>query len=322
MRGERDFEEPQFARRMTFLGAAAWSLGLGLVAGVLMELTESARPGAGLDLVNLTACRVVATSAFLFAILRIYSPEASVRDMLGIRPVSVSGSLLAGVCGGLLYPGLTLIDDAIFKRYPLAAEELERLDKLTNVSTRGGRAVLFVAFALLIPVCDEIFFRGVIFRALRRGRAEGMAVLASALLSAIAQGDPRLMPTGLVLGLLVAWVRGKSGSIVPAPRARGDGGGAAGAVRAGARGARRRGEGGRGVRGGGGGLRVGSGPDFCERWASGGGEVARRVRPGSGGVTLSAAPRAARSRSARRSQAPPPARARLRRPSARRALER
>jgi membrane protease YdiL (CAAX protease family) len=213
-------EEPRAARRMTFLGAAAWSLGLGLVSGVLRDLTESARPGAAFDLVNLTVCEVVAFSLFLFVMLRLYAPLASIRDVLALRPVSPLATGLALAVGALLAPGLSIVDDAITRRFPLSAEESELWGKLVDVSSRSERLVLFASCALVIPLCEELFFRGLLFRGLRRGRAEGLAVVASALLYALARGvDPRFLPTGLVLGLLASWLRGRSGSIVPAAAA-------------------------------------------------------------------------------------------------------
>ena len=216
MPGDDELDEPRPARRMTFLAAAAWSLGLGLVASVLAEITESARPGAAMDLVNLTACRVVASSIFLFAILRVYAPEASIRDMLGVRAVSPIATVLAAAVGALLYPGLSLLDDFIYTRFPLSAEETDFLEKLTNVTSRGERFALFASFALVLPICEELFFRGVLFRGLRRGRPEGIAVVGAALLFGLSRGDLRSFPTAFVLGLTTAWMRGRSGTIAPA----------------------------------------------------------------------------------------------------------
>ena len=211
-----DFDPPRSARRMTFLAAAAWSLGLGLVASLLVGITESARPGASLDLVNITACRVVASSVMLFVMLRVYAPDSSIRDVLGARPVSVLAGGLAIAVGALLSPGLAIVDDAVYARFPLPAEETDLLEKLMNVTSRGERFVLFASFVLVIPLCEELFYRGVLFRALRRGRPEGLAVLGTALLYALSRGDVRSLPTGLVLGLLTTWLRGRSGSLIPA----------------------------------------------------------------------------------------------------------
>jgi membrane protease YdiL (CAAX protease family) len=211
-----DFDEPRPAPRMTFLAAAAWSLGLGIAASVLVLITEGARPGAASDLVNLTVCRLVACLLFLFVMLRIYAPNASIRDVLGLRSVSIIAGVLAAAVGALVSPGLSLIDDAIYARYPLPAEETDLLEKLMNVTSRGERFVLFASFVLVIPLCEELFYRGVLFRALRRGRPEGLAVLGTALLFALSRGDPRSLPTGLVLGLMTTWLRGRSGSLFPA----------------------------------------------------------------------------------------------------------
>jgi membrane protease YdiL (CAAX protease family) len=68
----------------------------------------------------------------------------------------------------------------------------------------------------VIPLGDQLFFNGIVFRGLRRGQAEGLAVLGSAALYALSRGDLRSLPTGLVLGLFAAWLRGRSGSLVPA----------------------------------------------------------------------------------------------------------
>ena len=140
--------ESRSSRPMTFLAAAAWSIGVGLVAAVLVEMTESARPGASTDLVNITSCKVVAYSLALFAMLRVYSPHASIRDVLGLRAVSPIASLLSLFGGLALYPGLALIDDAIYKRFPLGAEESELMDKLTQVTSVGERVVLLGAFVI------------------------------------------------------------------------------------------------------------------------------------------------------------------------------
>jgi membrane protease YdiL (CAAX protease family) len=212
-----DFEGPRSERGMTFPAAVLWSFGLVFSWILLGAMTEGARPGASIDLVNLTACRVVAVSVFLFAMLRVYTPKGSIRDVLGVRPVSPVATGLAIAVGALLAPGLSIVDDVITAHFPLPAEDAELLDRLMNMTSRGERVVLFAAFVIVIPLCDELFFRGVIFRGLRRGRAEGAAILGSALLYALSRGmDLRSLPTGLVVGLLAAWLRGRSGSIVPA----------------------------------------------------------------------------------------------------------
>jgi membrane protease YdiL (CAAX protease family) len=207
--------EPRRGRKMSFLGAALWSLSVGFAASLLVAMTESFRPGAMADVVNITMCKVVAYSVFLFVMLRVYTPQASIRDVLAIRPVSPVASFFALAGGAALYPGLSFIDDAIYKRFPLGQEDTELLDQITQVTSLRERVILLVAFAFVIPVADEVFFNGVLFRGLRRGQAEGLAIVGVAALWAISRGDYRSVPTGLILGLFTTWLRGRSGSLVP-----------------------------------------------------------------------------------------------------------
>jgi hypothetical protein len=202
-------------RPMSFLAAAAWTIGIGLSARIAVEVTAGARPGAEDDLVNLTACYVLACSALLFGMLRLYSPHASLRDVLGMRATSPSGVLLSIAGGVVLYPALDLIDTYVTKRFPPSAEETERVGRLMQATTIGQRVVLLVSLMVVFPFFEEIFFRGGLFRGLRRARPEGLAVIASAAFYAMSHGDPRVLATTFILGLFTAWLRGRSGSVLP-----------------------------------------------------------------------------------------------------------
>ena len=214
---EDERTEPRRGRPMSFIAATVWSLAVGFVASLLVATTESFRPGAASDLVNITACKVGRrTRSSSSVMLRYYSPNASIRDVLGVRSVSPVAAFFALAGGMALYPGLSLIDDAIYKRFPLGQEDTELLDRITQVTSLRERAILLVAFVIVIPLGDELFFNGVIFRGLRRGQAEGLAILGAAVLTAVARGDLRSIPTALVLSLFASWLRGRSGSLVPA----------------------------------------------------------------------------------------------------------
>lgn len=202
---------------MTLLAGMAWTLLLAFLEQLVVQGTESVRPGAITDLVSLTASVVLAYSVIFFAMLRVHAPHASIRDVLGIRAVSPWGALLALVGGLALAPGKDLLDDVMEKRFPMPAEEAELLEKLLHATTFGERAVLVVAVVIAFPLCEDFFFRGALFRGLRRGQPEGVAVLASALLYAISlAGAVRGLPAAFLVGLFTAWLRARSGSVVPA----------------------------------------------------------------------------------------------------------
>jgi membrane protease YdiL (CAAX protease family) len=214
-REDEDLGGGQTLRPMTLLAATGWTFATLLLTVFVVELTDGARPGAITDLVNVTACTVLVYSLLLFAMLRLYAPHTSVRDVLGFRPVSPAACVLSAAAGVTLSPGLDVIGDYLLKRFPRPAEQTDMLDKLMHATSRGERVVL-VGALLVGPLCDELFFRGVLFRGLRRTRPEGLAIVATALLYSISSGDPHAVPTAFIVGLFASWLRGRSGSIVPA----------------------------------------------------------------------------------------------------------
>ena len=82
-------------------------------------------------------------------------------------------------------------------------------------SPRDGQEWLILGLALLIvgvlvPICEELFFRGLAFASLGR-----YAVVGSAVLFASAHVLPEVLPIVLIAGLALAEVRKRSDSVVP-----------------------------------------------------------------------------------------------------------
>ena len=73
-------------------------------------------------------------------------------------------------------------------------------------------AILALA-AVLVPIAEEIFFRGLIHGWLRRRLSVGWATAASALLFALLHDIPYLIPAIFLLGIILAQVYERSGSI-------------------------------------------------------------------------------------------------------------
>jgi membrane protease YdiL (CAAX protease family) len=214
---DQDDEEislAQTSRPISFIAAAAWTIAVGLLVQLAIQITDSARPGAAVDMVNLTACILLAYSTLIFAMLRVYAPHASVREVLGVRWASPIATFLSVAAGVVLIPALSVVDDYMTKRFPSSADETEMIEKLLHAGTLAERVVLIVSIGVVMPLTKELFFRGALFGGLRRGRPEGLAVIATAAFFAMSL-DPRALLTSLVLGLFASWLRGRSGSIVP-----------------------------------------------------------------------------------------------------------
>ena len=79
----------------------------------------------------------------------------------------------------------------------------------------GGPAVIgsFALVALWGPLAEEIFFRGFVLSGLAGRWGFLPAAIASSLLFALAHIDPRVMVPIFVIGLFLAWLYHKTGSI-------------------------------------------------------------------------------------------------------------
>lgn len=75
--------------------------------------------------------------------------------------------------------------------------------------------VTFVCLAFLVPLGEELLFRGVLMRGLLRYGAV-VAVLGSSVVFALFHGINLALPTALVVGIIAAEVARRSGSIWPA----------------------------------------------------------------------------------------------------------
>lgn len=75
-------------------------------------------------------------------------------------------------------------------------------------------ATLFVA-VFVAPFCEEVFFRGFVFVGLLRGMPVGWAIVLSALIFAVAHGDPGSFAVLLIIGLALAFLRWRTNSLWP-----------------------------------------------------------------------------------------------------------
>jgi membrane protease YdiL (CAAX protease family) len=80
----------------------------------------------------------------------------------------------------------------------------------------GPRVIMICITILLSPVAEEVFFRGVLFSSLRARCGFWAAALMSSLVFAGLHLSPVHFPSLLVLGLVLAWLYERTGSLWPA----------------------------------------------------------------------------------------------------------
>ena len=75
-----------------------------------------------------------------------------------------------------------------------------------------GSAVVWLSAGLVIPVCEEILFRGALYGALRRVTPAPVAIAISAIVFGLLHDAPALLPVA-ALGAVMAWLYERTGSL-------------------------------------------------------------------------------------------------------------
>ena len=188
-------------------------LGIILVFAVLLGLARSDRAfyRANLETISLSATLAVylAVGAGIVAALRrLRAPLA----FLGLRwptPRDLGLTLLLLIPW---YVGIIIVSAAsavVFNGGRIVPSN----SRLIFVQRPGGIGVLLLALlatAVAAPICEEVFFRGMLFRLLRTRVALWAAVLLSAMAFGLAHASPAvspaLLPTFVYMGMVLAVV--------------------------------------------------------------------------------------------------------------------
>lgn len=217
-----DTDPPDAAPRpLSFLAAAFWTLLVAVLLGVGIAIIDAAHPGAFVDVVTVATCKLLAYSVVLFGILRVHEPQSSIRHLLALRRPPALLVLLGTAVGAGLSPAAMWLDGIFAKRYPASPAELEAYERIFDAPTLGKKLALLLALVVVMPVCDELFFRGALFTPLKRGRRAESVILATAAYDTLLGGaSPREIASILATALAISWIRGVSGSVFPSIAAR------------------------------------------------------------------------------------------------------
>ena len=217
---DSDTPEPQ-ARQLSFLAGAFWTLVVAVLLSVMVAGIDALRPGAYVDVVTFTTCKLLAYSVVLFALLRVHEPESSIRHLLALRRPPSALVFLGTLVGCGLSPASMWLDGVFAKRFPPSEAELEAYARILDAPTPGKKIALLLCLVLVMPVCDELFFCGALFTPLKRGRSAEAVILATAAYDTLLVGaNARDIASILVTALAVSWMRAVSGSVFPSVAAR------------------------------------------------------------------------------------------------------
>lgn len=151
---------------MSIFAATGWTFGVMFLLVAMMEVATLLREAARLDLVTMSFAQLIANGLVLFAILRIYAPDASVRRFLALRPTSFGIYPLALLLGASITLPMDKVLELVLERWPRA--EGVHIQDMLESATALRRVVLGVLIGVVAPVVEEVFFRGALFVPLRR----------------------------------------------------------------------------------------------------------------------------------------------------------
>lgn len=177
-------------------------------------LPGTAVPGALLPVALSIFLQAAITLAALYLIV-VRLRGLSWRDLGLVRPPE--GWLMRGLLVALVtVPAVGLVNLAVsaFQGAPI---ENPQLEALAPVGLSLGNFLLVLLLAgLLVPLAEELAFRGLLQGWLRERYGPTAGIFLSALIFAAVHGIPLLLPALFLVGLLLGWLYERSGSLWPA----------------------------------------------------------------------------------------------------------
>jgi membrane protease YdiL (CAAX protease family) len=222
MEGLAPAAPPQAADRLRWLDLlpviAFTLLGVILVFAVLVGLARSNRAvyRANLETISLSATLAIYLAfgaGIAVALRRLGAPLAFLRlRWPTLRDVSLTILLLIPWYLGIIF--VSAASALIFN----GGRVVPSNSRLIFVQRPGGIGLLLLALlvtAVAAPICEEVFFRGMLFRLLRTRVPLWAAVLLSAMAFGLAHASPAvspaLLPTFIYMGIVLAVVYVRTG---------------------------------------------------------------------------------------------------------------
>jgi uncharacterized protein len=199
--------------RLSPAAALGWTLGATLLLRFSVTLLEQLRPGASSDIVSLTACEAASYLLACFGALQVHAPEASARGALGLRPSHPAMPALGAALGLLLLLPTESVRQLTERFMPETERELAARAALLAADSVPRAAILILCVACVVPLVEELFYRGALFGGLRRTTSASSAALFSALFFVFGHLNPKVWPQLLVAALVLGYLRAATGSV-------------------------------------------------------------------------------------------------------------
>lgn len=156
---------------------------------------------------------VVVLAVYLFAVRRAGGDWSH----LGLRAFAPKWLALAPVLTLVQLFGMMMINVLLVLPFTGGQFENPQVKALTGGSplSIGDFGLLLILVAVVAPIAEELFFRGMLYPVLRQRWSPKVAIVSNGLIFALIHFIPILVPGLFFVGMVLAWVRERSGSLIP-----------------------------------------------------------------------------------------------------------
>ncbi len=147
-------------------------------------------------------------------IARLYGSGRQSRDFAW-APVPPLELLIAASLGVLVHLPIGYVGALVERRFPTPTKQLQLELAMLTPSSPAMAIGMFLSAAVIVAFVEELFFRGALFGALRRGSSGAVSIVTTSVAFALAHPKPRDWAALFVIALALGEVRRQSGSIWP-----------------------------------------------------------------------------------------------------------
>ncbi len=190
----------------------------GLTVGITLYTNTTVDPSQGMAAAPLfwlgaLVYGVVILAVYLFAV----RPAQGDWSRLGLRAFSFWWLPLIPVLAMVQLIGMGIVNTLLVLPFTGGTFDNPQVEAITGGSTMSLQnfGLLLILVAVVAPIAEELFFRGMLYPLLRQRWAALGAIVINGLLFALIHFIPVLIPGLLFVGIVLAWVRERSQSIFP-----------------------------------------------------------------------------------------------------------
>jgi|GEM_PF-1118022 len=185
---------------------------LSVAAGAIVVLAVRGRPYlVSWGIVAVLAAFVAGYGlVMLWGVRKAHAPVGELFPLRSVR-VAVLWPVIPTIAGAVIL--LSEVANLLLRMYSISVPAIDLYRRLTEMKAALWALVIYIV--VLGPIAEEFLFRGLILRGFLSRYSVRKAILASAILFGLIHVNPFQIVTGTALGVLFAWWRVKTGSLLP-----------------------------------------------------------------------------------------------------------